>query len=528
MTRTERHARLVAAARAAALAFFFLAGAFAAAAHFSGPAYPEDDAFITYRYAENLAAGNGLVYNPGQRVFGISSPLYALWLTGLKTVLPGAALPDLAVRMNFLFYLATGLGLLFLLRRLLRSLAAGAALAGLFLLRGDLLAASLGGMEPFFFTALIAFALWALFTSRFRAAAALAGVSVLVRPEGILLALVVLVAWLAASRARPAAVLAGLLLPALAWVAFGFAYYGNPVYHSIIAKARPLYPMPAGQAIMLILRSIASWSTGGLIPAAARPLLLVPGLVVFLLVLAGRVLLPRFRPQPRQPAAPDASLLLLLLLFFTLTNPLMFDWYYPPVTLLWFCVFAGGLPALAAWTGRRRLETAALVLLVLLAALPATRLFTRQVREHRPAFELPLDKEGYRLRVMTYRATAEWLNETVPPGTNLAAPEIGALGYYYRRGPVLDACGLVSPEALPYLPVPEDERSAPGTISLGFVRDLRPDVVVTMARYARRSLYPSPWFDSSYVLVAEMTLPRPLWGSPFVDVFFRADLVADE
>ena len=34
----------------------------------------------------------------------------------------------------------------------------------------------------------------------------------------------------------------------------------------------------------------------------------------------------------------------------------------------------------------------------------------------------------------------------------VAAPEIGALGYYWK-GRVLDACGLVSPEALPFLPV---------------------------------------------------------------------------
>ena len=42
-----------------------------------------DDTFISFRYAENLAAGHGLVYNPGNRVEGFSNPLWTLLLAGL-------------------------------------------------------------------------------------------------------------------------------------------------------------------------------------------------------------------------------------------------------------------------------------------------------------------------------------------------------------------------------------------------------------------------------------------------------------
>lgn len=42
-----------------------------------------DDAFITYRYAFNLATGQGYVYNPGQQYLGITAPLYGLVLGGL-------------------------------------------------------------------------------------------------------------------------------------------------------------------------------------------------------------------------------------------------------------------------------------------------------------------------------------------------------------------------------------------------------------------------------------------------------------
>ena len=33
-----------------------------------------DDFYITYRYAGNLAAGRGFVFNPGERVFGLTDP----------------------------------------------------------------------------------------------------------------------------------------------------------------------------------------------------------------------------------------------------------------------------------------------------------------------------------------------------------------------------------------------------------------------------------------------------------------------
>ncbi|HKQ58165.1 MAG TPA: hypothetical protein VJY35_09880, partial [Candidatus Eisenbacteria bacterium] len=41
--------------------------------------YAAEDAYITFRYSTNLAIGNGLVYNPDERVMGFSSPLWTVW-----------------------------------------------------------------------------------------------------------------------------------------------------------------------------------------------------------------------------------------------------------------------------------------------------------------------------------------------------------------------------------------------------------------------------------------------------------------
>ena len=40
-----------------------------------------DDAYITYRYAQRIAHGQGFTYNDGEKVLGTSTPLYTLLLS---------------------------------------------------------------------------------------------------------------------------------------------------------------------------------------------------------------------------------------------------------------------------------------------------------------------------------------------------------------------------------------------------------------------------------------------------------------
>ncbi len=39
-----------------------------------------DDAMVSMRYAWNLAHGNGLVWNPGERVEGFTNPLWVMFM----------------------------------------------------------------------------------------------------------------------------------------------------------------------------------------------------------------------------------------------------------------------------------------------------------------------------------------------------------------------------------------------------------------------------------------------------------------
>ena len=89
-----------------------------------------DDAFITYRYARQFVVSHALVYNPGEHVFGTSTPLYVL----IMTVVTAIGLPVEAT--SVAIGTACDLLIVVTLHRLLfdagftRAAAVGAALAG--------------------------------------------------------------------------------------------------------------------------------------------------------------------------------------------------------------------------------------------------------------------------------------------------------------------------------------------------------------------------------------------------------------
>ena len=50
--------------------------------------YIYEDAFITFRYAQNLAAGQGFVYNTHEQIYGTTTPLFALLLAVWLKIFP--------------------------------------------------------------------------------------------------------------------------------------------------------------------------------------------------------------------------------------------------------------------------------------------------------------------------------------------------------------------------------------------------------------------------------------------------------
>lgn len=207
-----------------------------------------DDAFISFRYARNLADGHGLVFNPGERVEGYTNFLWVLLLElGLKLRLD----PETVAR---LLGLAAGGAVLAAVVRAgaeRRSPAWIRFVAPTFLAVHPAMAVwAVGGMETTFFAALVT---WGVCLAALDAergvlrpiSAVLLALAGLTRPEGALFAfLVAAFALLPGREPRPSgrnvatwgAIFLVLWLPYFLW---RWSYYGYIFPNTFYAKVDP-------------------------------------------------------------------------------------------------------------------------------------------------------------------------------------------------------------------------------------------------------------------------------------------------
>ncbi|MEI7772616.1 MAG: hypothetical protein WCI67_21680, partial [Chloroflexales bacterium] len=145
-----------------------------------------DDPYVTYRYAANLAAGQGFVYNPGLAVLSTTAPLYGLLLA------PAAAVGlDLPLASNLISCLSLGAGGLAIWRLGLAWEEPLAGLAGALIYPAFPLLVSTIGAETSFALALVLWAFVASSGPRWRAVAALLALATLVRADALLAGLVI-------------------------------------------------------------------------------------------------------------------------------------------------------------------------------------------------------------------------------------------------------------------------------------------------------------------------------------------------
>jgi arabinofuranosyltransferase len=209
-----------------------------------------DDAYISFRYADNLVRGWGLVYNPGERVEGYSNFLWTILLAA------GARLGLDVVQLSVVLALGAALATVALLwvwsRRLFGAGATGADGMGgallaalppvLYAATGSQARYAVSGMETLLFGLLVAAAAY-LLTMRDSplAAGCVFALAAMTRPEGALYGLVagclVLLPVLRAGPLRSPLLLAGgflaLFVPYFAW---RWSYYGYPLPNTFYAK----------------------------------------------------------------------------------------------------------------------------------------------------------------------------------------------------------------------------------------------------------------------------------------------------
>ena len=206
--------------------------------------YTADDAYISMRYAENVAHGNGFVFNVGERVEGYTNFLWVV-LLAVANRFGFDTLPVTKVLGACCGLLTIWLG--YLLARRLDASARWPALAACALLATSpaLAAWSVAGLETLLFTVLVTGSLlrYTIEQERERAfpwSALLAALATLTRPDGAILGAVLGVHSVITARQRP-------ILQRLSWLGlfcaiavpheiWRWAYYGHPLPNTFYAK----------------------------------------------------------------------------------------------------------------------------------------------------------------------------------------------------------------------------------------------------------------------------------------------------
>lgn len=165
--------------------FIYLSAVLFAIALLQKLQYSPDDTYIYLQYAKNIASGHGFSFNPGEQSYGVTSPLWVMFLTiPYFTGLDGfwfSKILDLvtAVIAIILFF---RLSKIILINELTSSLA-----AAMFILNPWFIRWSFTGMETSFAVMLVVLIFLMWFRRKYYAAFFFCGLFYLTRPEGFLL-----------------------------------------------------------------------------------------------------------------------------------------------------------------------------------------------------------------------------------------------------------------------------------------------------------------------------------------------------
>lgn len=387
-----------------------------------------DDAFITLRYARNLATGAGLVYQPGEAVLGTTAPGFAALnslLFALRLPMPQATQALNALLDVLIVYLTV-----WAMPPASRWL--GGVLLTVLLAANPILARiSVGGMEMMAYLAVSLLACLCFLRDAKRAAYLLAALAYVLRPEALILWAVLLgIDLVKTIRRRSSQAARDLALATLlAALVFGlillgtYLVYGQVIPQSVVAKSQLTKP-PVLDVLRLFLAPDG-------VTLLVWPMALL-GFVGSIIDWSARSL--------RKTGDTSTRLALILGLWsfgyislYALFRPQIWSWYGAPVYYSGVVLAAlAGVAVVQRIAWLKRLVHTRWVLVGLLC--------------------LPLLVWGVVWRVVgpsgvtrhIYTPLAQWCAESIQPGQSIMAYDIGAIGYYCDVR-IYDLAGLVWP-----------------------------------------------------------------------------------
>ncbi|KPL78696.1 hypothetical protein ADN00_05455 [Ornatilinea apprima] len=480
-----------------------------------------DDAYITFRYARNILAGQGFVFNPGERILGTTTPFYTLSMVSLAAFTGGtnAPFPWLALIYNTAADSLSAL-ILWQIGKRLKCELAGFAAGLLWAVAPFSVSFAIGGMETSVYVFLLLASVYAYLHQKRALTTLFAAFAILTRPDALILvgplALDRLVRALRMGEKLTLREIVAFFVPTLAWAVFAATFFGSPIPHSIQAKLA-VYRLDEHAALIRLIQHYANLlhqynflgSTGTLLGILIFPALYIAGA------------LNAWRAEKR---------LLVLLLYpwlyfltFALPNPLIFRWYLTPPLPAYFLFCLVGLQVvlnklLKITAGARQPVWKLAVLGLLIVILPFASLVSAWQLHPSHGPDRPAPEMAWFELELLYQKAAQQIKPLLSPGQVLAAGDVGMLGFV-TDAYILDTVGLNSGQTLDYYPIPAESYVTNYAIPTRLILEEQPDWIIILEVYGRKTFLADPQFHAAYQLWD--SLPTDIYGSKAMLIYHR-------
>ena len=388
-----------------------------------------DDAYVTLRYAGNLIKGQGLVFNPGERVMGTTSPLLTFVLATFGKLFGPSYLELIALTVGIL----ASAGTLYFCERSLRAAGLPASVWWTFLavlaFVPSFISNSASGMETPLVLFLMSLSLYLFVSDRLIALSIVGFLLFLGRVDTGLWLLALAIELLLAHRRKGIAELIRPLLlfcgALFAWLIFLKMYFGSIVPQSVIGKAvsHGAFKLPDWNYVLTFLSAFVPaqrFGVWGLAVIAA----------VFAALFPSAIDLWRNFPKVR----PVVYFFLLYVGAFLAARAPLFSWYLIPPKWAFYLI-----AVYAIWhvLSKARVRSVMPLQPRYVMALVGILIFAGGVRA--VAARRANSADGGSV------AISKVIEESLPPAGTVFLEHIGLVGY--RSGCyIYDSMGLVTPE----------------------------------------------------------------------------------
>jgi hypothetical protein len=391
-----------------------------------------DDECIIFQYVKNISTGHGWTFNPGMTINGCTSVLYPLLLACFAKL--GFNIPSTALWVSLFFLACCGIVVHFLLKQ--NGYPKAAYLAPLLIIVRVISLWSLG-LETTFALFLSFLSIYFYFQKRYTLTTALLALTVLTRPDTMLLAGILFFHFLLTTRKIPwpqVLLFILLLLPwgIFSWVTFK-SFFPNTLYSKIVQGL--LENLPLWKRISL--RVLDPLPVGFLEPLHFKKFFMG----IFILLMLGGLVKIFFEKKEDLSDTNKYKLLGILLLwgvlhmtlYIYLKIPVGYRWHMAPVAGIYCILAAVSIESLTSFL-KNPVRVFVIILLFGLFLIPEIIIYTAFVTHD----------WNHRNRTTFYLEVANWLRDNTPPSATIGAYEVGILGYFSNRT-IIDMAGLVTP-----------------------------------------------------------------------------------